>query len=303
MLSQSDVRVVRVRVFLILVVAASTAVTIWNRGHFLQRHFVEQNFEWPRMFLAFAIAATSIAAIIWPDYFFGVMGFFCRAARRLARSEKERLERALIARQDAEGVSSRANGGYFAVAGLAAAALEFLPGMPVAVPYALFCLALAFAMFFAYLQFRRATERRFAPLVRRSVLAALPLPVIVAMGCCFVGELTFATYPRERLGATVIALATAILATTAWRLAVAPALLLGADPQVEYVIDERLRKGRALSIALLACGVGMLVVSFGSSHIPDEYSYLYIAELLVSYAALVPGVSCLLVLRQRIALA
>jgi hypothetical protein len=303
MISQYATRAGRLRIVLLVFVVLICVATLWDPGDLLKRHWVDGNIQWSRVFLAFAIAAMGIGAIARPDYFFGVTGFFCGAAKRLPASEKERLERALVARQGAERISSRANGGYFAAAALATAVLELLPGIPPAVPYALFSLALAFITLLAYLQFRRANDRRFAPLVRRSVLASLPLPVIIAMGCTFVGELAFAMYPRERLGAIVIAFATAILATTAWRVAIAPALLLGSDPQVEYVVDERLRKGRALSIAILACGVGSLFVSYGILGIPDQYGYLRVAELVVSYATLVPLTSNLLVLRQRIAFA
>ena len=256
-----------------------------------------------RIFLAVAIGAVSVVAILWPDSFFGVKGGFCISARRLEPDRSVRLERALAARENAEAISRRATLRYFAAAGFALAALELLPAIPPVIPYALFCLALAVVILLAYLQFRRAMERRVAPLVRRSVLTSLPLPVIIAMACCFAGELAFTSDPAQRFGAIVVALATLTLAVIAWRVAVAPALLLGADPQVEYAVDERLRKVRAISIAVLACGVGVLFASVGTLHIPDEYAYLRFAEEVITCATLVAVLSNVFVLSGRLAFA
>jgi len=300
MLSQYTKRVRWVRIALLALLALLSGVIIWG-----PRNFVSSlaDFQFARIVLAFGIAAVSIGVILWPDYFFGVKGCFCISARRLPRGEAERLERALTAREDAEAIPGRANLRYFAIVGVALAALELSPALPAVLPYSLFCLAFAIEMLVAYLRFRRATERRVAPLVRRSVLTALPLPAIAAMACCLAGELAFMTYPPQRFGSIVIAVATVVLGAIAWRVAVAPALLVGADPDVEYIIDERLRKVRAISIAVLACGVGTLFASIGIVHIPSQYGYLRIVELAIMYVTMVPLILNVVVSRRPLAFA
>ena len=96
--------------------------------------------------------------------------------------------------------------------------LELFPWMPFAVPYALFCLAAATVSLLAYLQFRRATEQRVAPLVRRSPYGAMPPLLIAAVACSLFAVIVIAIDPGERLGAIVVAAATVVLGTIAWRI-------------------------------------------------------------------------------------
>ncbi len=63
-----------------------------------------------------------------------------------------------------------------------------------------------------------------------------------------------------------------MLAFMAWRVAVAPAILIGSDPQWEYAVDERVRIGRARSIANLACAQGFVLIVLAQPTLPQAYA-------------------------------
>src|SRR5690242_20047289 len=194
-----------------------------------------------RITMAGTLTAMAFASFLWPDCFFGVPGIMASSKGSLSPSQRDRLRNALAARREAEGISSRGYGRLFSLICVAAAAIEFVPWIPYVLPYTVVCLGLASITYLTYVQFRRAVDRRVAPLQRRTVLSALPVVSIVAMVAAFVAALTFAVYPELRLGAFIVAAATALLGISAWRIANAPSLLLGQDPQAEYAIDQRLR--------------------------------------------------------------
>jgi hypothetical protein len=254
-----------------------------------------------RLFTGIALGAVGIASIAWPRCFAGVAGFFVGCSSpNLAPADRERLSRVIAAREDAEGISS-AYGRYLGVAAIACAALEAVWVIPFIVPYALFCLAGAGVMLLAYLQYRRAAEQRVAPLVRRSPFVALPPLVIGAIGCSFLASLALAAYPPERIGALAVAVATIALGLIAWRVAVAPALLVGADPQWEYAVDERVRIGRARSIANLACAPTFVLVALTQPTLPPQYASLGSIAFYVAAAAFVVSLAAAIIpLRQRI---
>ncbi len=238
-----------------------------------------------RLVMGLAIAATGVFALRWPRCIAGLAGTFtCWGGMRDAQGE--RLDRVVMAREEAEGISS-AYGRYLGVAAFALAALEAIPGVPFAMPYALFCLAVSAVMLLAYLQFRRATEQRVAPLVRRSPLSALPPLLIACIVATFVVELLFAAYPPDRFGAVVVAALTLVLGFVAWRIAAAPALLLGIDPQYEYALDERLRLGRARNVASLACAPAFVFAAIAQPGLPERFGALGTVAMAILIAAFV----------------
>ncbi len=253
-----------------------------------------------RWSMAVAMTLIGVAAFVWPRCFAGVAGYFTRWAGALPEAERDRLDQVVKAREEAEGLSG-AYGRSLGVVAILLAGLEALRPIPYVLPYALFCLATAAIMLLAYLQFRRATQRRVAPLVRRSPFAALPPLVIAAMVCSFLASLALAAYPPERFGALVVAIATVILGAIAWRVAIAPAILLGVDPQLEYAVDERVRVGRARSIANLACAPGFVLIILASPALPSEYAtFGSIATAVVSIAFVVSLAASLIPLRRQI---
>ena len=253
-----------------------------------------------RLVMAIALGLVGFASFAWPRCFVGVAGFFARGAPELMPEDRERLTRVIAEREAAEGLS-RAYGGYLGIAALACAALEAVWAIPFVVPYALFCLAGAAVMLLAYLQFRRAAERRVAPLLRRSPFAALPPLLIAAIAVCFVVALGFAAYPAARAGALAVAFATLALGTIAWRVAVAPALLIGKDPRWEYAVDEHVRIGRTRSVANLACAPAFVLAALVQPALPPAYAALgSLAFYLCGAAFAVSLVAAIVPLRQRI---
>jgi hypothetical protein len=220
-------------------------------------------------------------------------GWWCASPRcyfkrvgQLTPPERDRLNRVLDARREAEDIPE-AYGRYLGVAIMAFGALALVPAVPLILPYALFCLALAGSTLLAYLRFRRATQRRVAPLVRRSALRVLsPVPIATVI-CGFVATLSVAAYPPQRLSAIIALTAIAVLGFVAWRIAEAPALLLGEDPQWEYAVDEHLRICRARQAPFFACATAFVVVGFGyPSLLAGSQPYAAIA-LNAAYAAAV----------------
>ncbi|MGA8574401.1 MAG: hypothetical protein WB609_01780 [Candidatus Cybelea sp.] len=253
-----------------------------------------------RWSMAIAMVLAGLGAFAWPRCFAGVAGYFTRWSAALPAPERERLSRVVKAREDVEGISS-VYGRYLGVVAILLAGLEGVRSIPFVVPYALFCLAAAAVALVAYLQFRRATQRRIAPLVRRSPFTALPPLVIAAMACSFVASLGLAAYPPERLGALVVAASTILLAFVAWRVAVAPAILVGEDPKWEYAVDERVRIGRARNVANLACAPGFVAIILTQPTLPQQYAFLgSIALVAVSFAFVVSLAASLIPLRRQI---
>jgi len=218
-------------------------------------------------------------------------------------SEKQRLDGVLLARKRAEGVPT-AYGRYLGAASIALASLELVSWIPMIVPYALVCLGFAIFTLLAYLRVHRATERRTAALRPRSIFTALPFFLIVAMICAFATTLVLATYPPARLGALAVAAATLILGVIAWRVAAAPALLVGDDPQWEYAVDQRVRLGRSRSISVMACALPVVLVSFATRALPDGYRVSAdIASDVVFAALIIAMLYCVLPLWQRMRVA
>jgi hypothetical protein len=253
--------------------------------------------------LAVLMAAMGVVGLVWPQCFAGLARGYTRWAAGLSGTEKERVQRVVAAREQAEGISSA----YGRAAGLviiALAGLELVPIVPLILPYALICLVLASTALLAYLQFHRATEQRVAPLLPRSPFTALPPLLIVAVLCSLFVASAFALYPPERLGAIVTVVAMLVLVAVAWRIANAPALLFGVDPECEYAVDERLRIGRARNAAVFACAVGYVFVALAQPSLPALYETSGQVAYYVALVAFIGAMAAYFIpLRARLRLA
>ena len=167
------------------------------------------------------------------------------------------------------------------------AGVSLLPGVPYVMPYAASCLATAVATLLAYLKFRRATELRVAPLVRRTPFTAVPPVMIGSAAVCLIGTAAFAGIPEFRAGVVIVVISTAALLAIAWRIAVAPAVLLGTDPQVEYAVDDRVRFCRSTSLIALACAPAMVFTVLAWSQLPSTGGVFGLVTLLVIAAYVV----------------
>ncbi len=253
-----------------------------------------------RWTMAAAMVAVGITAFVWPRCFAGVAGYFTRWAGKMPPGEQERLSRVVHAREEAEGISA-GYGRFISVTALFLAALEAVRAIPFIVPYALFCLTVAGMALLAYLQFRRAVDRRVAPLVPRSPFTALPPLLVVAIACSFIVAVALAAYPPERMGGLFVAASTLLLGIVAWRIANAPALLLGVDPQLEYAVDERVRIGRTRNIANLACAPPFVAMALVQPTLPAQYAtFGSVAMAIVAAAFVISLAGCFLSLRRPI---
>ncbi|HET6276886.1 MAG TPA: hypothetical protein VFE16_13225 [Candidatus Cybelea sp.] len=205
-----------------------------------------------RALMAAALVGTAALAFFRRNLFGEITGYFTRVAGRLTWMDRARLQRVIEARQRIETVPSTYTRVFAAIA-LVLAPLEFSPAVPFIVPYATMAVAMAFGMLGVYALLCSRWNPRAAALVRRSVLAVLPAPMLAALTGSFLATLALASTPGQRFGGIAVALALLVMAAVAWRIAVAPTLLLGIDPEWEYVVDERLRVGRARAIVVLAC--------------------------------------------------
>lgn len=236
-----------------------------------------------RLTMGMTVAACGLAAWRWPRCFANVAGSYTCWAE-IGEGDRERIDRVVQAREQAEGISG-SYGRYLGVIGIALALLEAVPDMPYVLPYALFCLAVAAVTLLAYLQFHRATERRVAPLIRRSPFTALPPLIIACIVASFLGAALFAVDPQDRFGALAVAASTLVLGFVGFRIAAAPALLLGQDPQYEYALDERLRIGRARNLAALACAPVLLLAAIAGPALTERLGSFGTATTAIVVAA------------------
>jgi hypothetical protein len=86
--------------------------------------------------------------------------------------------------------------------------------------------------------------------------------------------LVLAPVSQLRPAVLVVAIATAVLGWIAWQIASGRALLFGQDPKMEYAVDERVREGRVMDLALLACAPALALAAPSSALIPSAYHTL-----------------------------
>ncbi len=251
--------------------------------------------------IAVTLVAMGVVQLRLPGCFESVRMYFRGAWAALSNEQSERLESVIEARTCAEGTggSARRYAGLFTIAmGLVAV----WPAIPYVLPYAASCLAMAYATWMAYRKFRRATELRFAPLVRRTPLEALPPVAIVSVALCLIGTAAFASVPQFRIAVAIVVVSMTVLVAIAWRIAVAPAVLFGADPQVEYAVDKRVRLGRATGLITLACAPPTVFAAFAWAQLPSLSGLLGLMLLLVIAGFVATMVVNLNTLREGLAL-
>jgi hypothetical protein len=251
-----------------------------------------------REWMAIILAVLGISQLVFPKRYCGADMFFKRAFGGLTPGQSDRLRRVLDARRDAEGVVLSPTR-YTGLLGIAMAAVEFVPGIPFVIPYAVYCLFGALSILSSYLHVRRATERRTAPLVRRSPLDALPPVLIGAFAGCFLGVLAVSAIQPYRAGSIAVSASMLILAWIAWRIAGSQAVMFGDDPQLEYAVDERLRVSRASYTVALACAPAAVLVGWSVIAVPASYENFGTAAIAVTYASFaVAMVACATVVRR-----
>ncbi len=256
-----------------------------------------------RMLTAFTLLFLGIYEIVTPRCFWGLSMYF-RGIWRLALpseapgTEAERLRLVLAARARAEGDSDTAIrcAGAFTTA---MAGLVLVPSVPFVLPYALSTLGMAAAILITYLRFRRVTERRVAPLVRRTPWKSLPPIAIIATVVCLLGAGAFGAYAEFRISALIVIVCAIALLSVAWRVAMAPAILFGDDSQLEYFVDEHLRFCRSMNLVALACAPPTVLVGLGWAVLPWNAPFFNFVTLAVAVAFVTVLIMSLNPMRRR----
>ncbi len=244
------------------------------------------------------VALLGILEIATPGCFGGIRLYFRGARAGLAPEQRERLARVLAARTDAEGTDLYTR--YAGVFTIAMAAIGLIPAVPSVVPYAASCLALAVATLLAYLHFRRLSERRIAPLTRRTAWTSLPPLVLASWAICLAGAAAFAAFPEYRIAAIAAVVSGIALCAIAWRVAIAPAMLFGDDAQLEYLVDEHVRFCRATGLVALACAPPTVLVLLAGAALRSGPPVFAAVTWVVTIAFLVVIVVSLNPMRKRL---
>lgn len=219
--------------------------------------------------VALTLVGFGLFEILGPQEFDDVNVYFARIFPLLGAWERLRLSRVLESRLQAEGLSHR----YIRLAGVFTVAMggaTFIPTIPFTLPYAAACLAMAVAVSAAYLHIHRATQRRAAPLVRRSGLRFVSPRVIAFPIATLAATAVVGTVPQLRLAAMSVAIAMGVLLWIAWRVSVAPALLLGDDPQLEHDVDDEVRRRRVSGLVVFAALPGFMLFTLTHTQLGHE---------------------------------
>ena len=236
--------------------------------------------------VAAGLVAIGSLEILSPKSFTDIGTVFLRAQRDLDAETQARLRLVLDARLCAQSVSPRA----FRFVGMCTvlmAGFVFVPGIPMVLPYAGACLAMAVAIVLTYSQLHH-TARRVAVLAPRKSLVALApatlISAIFALGC--VAGVVMA--PGFRVAGGLIAASTTAILWTAWRVADAPAFLPGNDPEMELAVDDRIRRNRVNGLCVLATAPIYALFNLMHWGLPhtEYFLWLYVAAMITFPLAL-----------------
>jgi hypothetical protein len=227
-----------------------------------------------RLLLGFALIGGGVFTAVRPKYVSSIERMFRGDYPNLGWEFKVRLSHVLEARVRAESINTRLT----RILGILAAltgVVELIPTVPMLLPYAIGCVALAFQILAIFLQVRGVTTRRVASLAPRRTPIGLPPVLLIGAALCLAGTAGFAVkvmLPVNGLSAVFVLLSMVVMFMVAYRIAVSPALLLGEDAQMEFFVDERLRVVRASSVIFVACALGTLSTSsiFRNGSLTDQ---------------------------------
>jgi hypothetical protein len=256
-----------------------------------------------RVFWAALLALGGVWILLRPNAQLWLSGAGCyfRTPDDLTPDQVSRLDRTLEARRQAE-ASPQPWRRWLGILALVAAAAQLVPEVPYAIPYAVFCLGLAASSWLSYSSMHRATQRRAAALVRRSPFEAFQPFLVAGVGAALASILLMAWVAPLRVPVVVVALATALLIWIMWQIASSRALLFGNDPKMEYAVDRRVREGRVMNLALLACAPAFVLIAPSSPLVPEAYrSFTDAAFWLAAAAFFATGASIYILSRRATA--
>jgi hypothetical protein len=225
-------------------------------------------------------------------------GCYFRTPDDLTPDQVSRLDRTLEARRQAE-TAPQPWHRWLGILALAAAVAQIVPAVPYAIPYAVFCLGLAGSRWLSYSSMHRATQRRAAALVRRSPMEAFQPFLMLGVGAALASVVLMAWVAPLRVPVAAVAIATGLLIWIMWQIASSRALLFGNDPKMEYAVDRRIREGRVMNLALLACAPAFVLVAPSSPLVPEVYRSLTDAAFWLAAAAFFATAASIYILSRR----
>jgi hypothetical protein len=205
-----------------------------------------------------AFAGLGIFMLASPTRYANIEAYFCRM--RVKCSIRDRIVEAAERRKSIENISptlGRATG-LFAI--LCAVIAVFTPYPPLML-YAAFCLGFVGFLGVTYLQLRNTQYKRAASLEIRSPLNVLPVYWYALAFVAALFPLLDLRSPMLQVAAVIVTVCSLTLIVFAWRLALAPALLTGEDPDAEQFVDDRLRFIRTASTLVFAPGITFVYFS------------------------------------------
>jgi hypothetical protein len=253
-----------------------------------------------RVFWASLLALAGVAILVRPNLLLWLSGTSCcfRAPNDLSPDQATRLSKTLEARRQAEATPQPWQR-WLGILALVLAVAQVIPAVPYAIPYAVFCLGLATCRLLSYSAIRRATQRRVAPLVRRSPLEAFQPFLVLTVAVALASVLLMGWVAPLRPAVIVVALATALLIWIAWQIASGRVLLFGDDPKMEYAVDRRVREGRVMNLALLACAPAFVLAAPSSPLVPEAYRSVTDAAFWLTGAAFFATLIGIYILSRR----
>ncbi len=204
--------------------------------------------------------------------------------RREVRDKEfgERFCAALMRRRELENVSplpARLIGSVSVAIGILTFARVFTP--PLGYSLLMFLSGVIFAV--AFLKTRNVSARRAASLLPRTASIAVPTWVYVLAAVAAVTPVTFAIVPTLTFPAILATLFSVMLvATSAVFASSSRALLTGADPEIETIVNSVLLKRRTIWLLMLAplSSIMFMVLAQGQVHTPIPI----IANMIGSFA-------------------
>lgn len=251
--------------------------------------------------LVAGIAAAGLMLIVFPQSLNDIAAYFPRAFAAATPEQALRLASVLRFRTAAEAKSPRFSRFTGAFALLTAVAIVFLH-VPASLGYAALVLCLALQMAVAYGEFQASSERRAARLTRRTWYRVLSPAVLVYAAASLYGIIACAAVPQLRPTATLLFPAVAIMLTLAARIAVAPARLLGHDPEIEDLVDDRIRFYRANAIAVAAGLPINVFITFSQDYLPHTVEYAFLPSIVGFACAAAMWIALVLPARRPLAL-
>jgi hypothetical protein len=239
--------------------------------------------------------------MVWPQSFDNIAAYFRRAFSSATPERARRLSRVLELRSAAEAKNplfARVSGAFTLLMAASVMVLHLAPMLAYA--GSVLCMSLQLAV--SYGDFHPVIERRAARLARRTWYSVLSPAVYVCAILWAYAAVELSLIPQVRFTVILLFAAAALMLVVAARIADAAARLLGNDPEVEDVVDERVRHCRANAIGISAGLPINLFAGLVLGQLPDTVQYQFLPATLAFAWAAATYVALMIPVRKPLAL-